>query len=239
MIKVARPAQRSSILAVIPARGGSKGIPRKNLRRVGGLSLVGRAIRAAADSGEIDQVIVSTEDAEVRAETLRCGAIVRDRPMELADDRASVIDVIVDALTDFEGSSGNVVTAIVVVEPTSPFRTADHVRRTVLKHLEQRSRSTVTVCPLERKPENIFRKGETLLPYVEQPLERFARRQDMAHLCRVNSAVYVVDRDAFLAERSLLMQPIGYVEMTTLESLNIDEELDLEWAAFLAERYAL
>lgn len=232
-------SDRLPVLAVIPARGGSKGIARKNLREIGGISLLGRAVRAAVGSGAVDHVLVSTEDREVAAEARRHAAAVRDRPLELAGDAAAVVDVVLDALEQVERAWGRAVRTVVLVEPTSPFRTSEHVRRAVRQHVEGRANSTVTVCDLERKPENIFRKGEVLAPYVERPRERFARRQDMAHLCRINSALYVVDRDAFLARRSLLIDPIGYIEMTALESVNVDEVLDLEWAAFLAERHGL
>ena len=229
-----------TVLAIVPARGGSQGVRRKNLREVGGISLVGRAVRAARECELIHHVVVSTEDKEIRAEALRYGAEVPfARPPELADDATGTLQVVAHAVEQFERLSGLAVGTVVLLEPTSPFRTASHVRWALTKHAEGRFRTTITVCPLERKPENIFVKADALVRYIKQPHERFIRRQDMQHLCRLNSAVYVLDRQALFAEQSLLVDPIGYVEMSALESVNIDEELDLEWAQFLADKYGL
>ena len=227
-------------LAIIPARGGSKGVKRKNLRRIGGLSLLQRAIDGARKSGMIDHVLVSTDDQGIQEEAARAGAEVPFlRPAPLADDQAASADVVAHAIEQFERLSGETAHTIVLLEPTSPFRNAENIRRALLKFAEGTCRSVVSVCPLERKPENIFVKGPTLEPYIKQPHERFARRQDMHHLCRLNSAVYVVSRDAFMQERRFLLDPIGYVEMTPLESINIDEELDLEFAELVAKEYGL
>lgn len=227
-------------LAIIPARGGSKGVPRKNLRFVGGLSLLQRAIDGARKSGMIDHVLVSTDDEEIQKEAARAGAEVPFlRPAALADDQTASADVVAHAVEQFERLAGARPDTIVLLEPTSPFRNAESIRRALLKYAEGTCRSVVSVCPLERKPENIFIKGPTLEPYIRQPRERFARRQDMHHLCRLNSAIYVVNRDAFMQEKRFLLEPIGYVEMTPLESINIDEELDLEFAELVAKEYGL
>ena len=102
-------------------------------------------------------------------------------------------------------------------------------------------RSVISVCPLERKPENIFSKddGQMLERYIEKPLETFNCRQDMDSLCRLSSGIYVVGRDDFMSEGRLVIDPVGYVEMSGLESVNIDEEIDLLLAEIVAERYRL
>src|SRR5438876_1213415 len=82
---------------------------------------------------------------------------------------------------------------------------------------------------LERKPENIFVKNGHLRRYIEQPREHFSRRQNMAHLCRLNSAVYVVGRDNLMAGE-LTPEPVGWVEMDAKSSINIDTPVDLAFA---------
>ena len=94
---------------------------------------------------------------------------------------------------------------------------------------------------MERKPQNIFVKhpGQTLERYIVEPRETFDRRQDMAHLCRLSSGIYVVGRDDFMTQRRLVIDPVGYIEMSPLESVNIDEEIDLLLAEIVAERHHL
>ena len=226
-----------NILAVIPARGGSKGVPRKNLRRIGGRSLLARAIGAARDSGAVGTVLVSTDDAEIRGEALAEGAAVPFlRAAELSDDTARAEDVLRDAILRHGEAAGGLARTVVLLEPTSPFRTARHVADALALFRSGRFRSVVSVCPLERKPENIFRKGPPLEPYIRDPQEHFATRQDMAGLCRINSAIWVVDVEDFLREGHLLLPLIGSIGMTAEESINIDSELDLLLAGLVAER---
>ncbi len=97
--------------------------------------------------------------------------------------------------------------------------------------------SVISVCPLERKPQFIFAKeGDRLERYIKEPNETFERRQDMGHLCRLSNVVWVVRAVEFLANRRLLMEPVGYVESDGVEQVNIDEPLDLDFADFLARR---
>lgn len=231
------------MLGVIPARGGSKGVPRKNLRCVGGVSLLRRAVRSAADSGAVDRVVVSTDDAEIRAEALAAGAEAPFlRPAALAADESPTVDVVAHAVDAWEAVSGERVDTIVLLEPTSPFRRATHVRDAVARFREGGCAAVVSVCPLERKPENIFVKAEpsrSLARYIRDPDAGFTTRQAMRHLCRLNSAVYVVGRETFFRTRSVAPAPLGYVEMTGLESINVDEELDLKLAELVAAEYGL
>lgn len=231
-----------TVLALIPARGGSKGVPGKNLRKVGGRSLIERAASAVRDSGVVDQVLVSTDSEEIAEHARKAGAEVPFlRPAELASDAASMVPVIRHAITAFEGFAGVKVDTLVFTEPTVPFRTADHVEKAMERFRRSDCRSVITVCPLERKPENIFVKGADghLARYIREPSEHFTNRQDMAVLCRLSSGVYVVGRDTFMDADSLVVDPVGFVETTALESINIDEEIDFLLAEVVAERFGL
>lgn len=227
-------------VAIIPARGGSKGVPRKNLQPVGGVSLLARAIHAATASGVIDRVIVSTDDTEIAEAARAAGAEVPFlRPAELASDTATSVDAIRHTVLELI-KQGQAVDSLILLEPTSPFRTAEHVRAAVVRFRQGDVRSVITVCPLERKPENIFRKHDDHLSrYIQVPAAHFERRQDMDMLCRLNSAVYVVSGADFLASGAFVIEPAGYVEMTELASVNIDTPDQLEFANLLASRYKL
>lgn len=228
-------------LALIPARGGSKGVPRKNLRSVGGRSLIARAVGAARGVDGIDHVLLSTDDEEIAAEGRRCGAEVPFlRPADLADDKAAIGPVIMHALESFEHHAGVVVDTLVLLEPTSPFRATEHVRRAIERFRVGDCRSVISVCPLERKPENIFVKADGLLEkFVKGPQVAFTRRQEMEQLCRLNSAIYVIGRRDFIEAGRLVVEPMGFVEMNGMESINIDEELDLLLAEVVADRFGL
>ena len=227
-------------LAIIPARGGSKGVPRKNLRLVGGRSLLARAIDAARESGMIDRVVVSTDDEEIAAEARRCGAEVPFlRPAELASDQSAIEPAIAHAIDNFERTAGLAVQTLVLIEPTSPFRNAGHVRAALVRFQAGDCRSVISVCPLERKPENIFAKSDRILERYVRNATPHVRRQDMGHLCRLNSAVYVIGRDTFKNAGRLVVEPVGFVEMTGMESINIDEELDLIVSEVVASRFGL
>ena len=227
-------------LALIPARGGSKGVPRKNLRLVGDRSLLSRAIDAARESGMVDYVTVSTDDHEIAAEAQRCGAEVPFlRPAALADDQSAIGPVIAHAIENFERVAGLAVAILVLIEPTSPFRNAGHVKAALERFHAGDCRSVISVCPLERKPENIFAKSNGFLQRYIRDATHYDRRQDMGHLCRLNSAIYVVGRDTFLDAEKLIVEPVGFVEMTAIESVNIDEEIDLIIAETVADRFGL
>lgn len=227
-------------LAIIPARGGSKGVPGKNLRVVGGRSLLARAIDAARESGMIDHVVVSTDDEGIAAEARRCGAEVPfQRPAALASDKSAIEPAIKHAIDNFERAAGLAVQTLVLIEPTSPFRNAGHVRAALERFQAGDCRSVISVCPLERKPENIFAKSDGFLQRYIREAVPYVRRQDMGHLCRLNSAVYVVRRDTFKDTGKLVVEPVGFVEMTGMESINIDEELDLVVAEVVASRFGL
>lgn len=231
-----------SVLAIIPARGGSKGIPRKNLCQVGGRTLIERAITAAQDSGVVDHVLVSTDDPEIADVARKAGAEAPFlRPVELATDVSPVLPVIRHAITAFESHSGTTVSLIVFTEATVPFRNAHHIREAVERYLTGGCKSVISVCPLERKPQNIFIRHEDglLERYIKSPDQKFTRRQDMAHLCRLSSGVYVVGRDDFMATNSLAIEPIAFTNMSAIESVNIDEEIDLLLANLVAKRYGL
>lgn len=231
-----------SVLALIPARGGSKGVPGKNLKEIGGRSLIARAVDAARQSGVCDHVLVSTEDAAIAEEARRAGAEVPFlRPPELAEDETAMPPVIAHAIETYEEHIGQQIETLVFLEATVPFRRPDHISAAVARYREGDVNSVVTVCPLERKPENILEKlaDRTVERYIRDPQNVFARRQDMEHICRISSGAYVVGRDTWYVDQQLVVAPVGFVEMDAHESVNIDSEIDLMLAELIAARYGI
>lgn len=220
-------------VAIIPARGGSKGIPRKNLREVGGVPLVVRAIRVGLAASRVDRVVVTTDDEEIAAVARSAGAEVVMRPPKLAADDTPTLPVLKFVLESLErdGWSADIV---VLLEPTSPFRSPEVVDACIAKLDDPAVRSAATVTQLERNPYNIFEvEGDRAKRFIQEPAGIFTRRQQFIHLKRINGCIYVARTDTVRAGR-LLEEPMRVVEMTAEDSVNIDTPLDLEMARLLA-----
>ena len=233
-------AERGDIVALVPARGGSKGIPRKNLCVVGGVSLVARAVHCGLAAARVTRTLLSTDDAEIAAAGEAAGAEVVMRPAELATDDAPTIAV-VEHVVDQLRADGRPPAAVLILDPTSPFRTPDVVDACVDKLLDGETRTVLTVTQLERNPRYIFAvdgDGDRARRFIERPDPSFARRQDFQHLKRVNGCVYAMRPDN-LNSGSIVAEPIRVVEMPPERSINIDTEIDLLVAELVAERYGL
>ncbi len=225
------------ICAIVPARGGSKGVVRKNLRLVAGRSLVAHAIRSARGSQLVDRVIVSTDDEEIARVARQEGADVPFmRPASLASDDAPAQPVVEHAITYVEERDGRV-DSVVLLQPTSPLRRACHVDEAVRLFLDSGVDSVVSVCEVEHSPYWMYRmEGDSLHPFTfDQELNR-ARRQALPTLYRPNGAIYVMSRRLLMEDRMVIgASPRPYV-MSRQDSIDIDDELDLELAEWLSSR---
>jgi len=219
-------------VAIVPARGGSKGLPRKNLRTVGGVPLVVRAVDAARAAATVDAVWVSTEDAEIAAVAREAGAEVVDRPPPLATDDAQGDAVLRHALEHLRGLGWQPAVAV-LLQPTSPLRRAADIDGCIALFHERRAASVFSLCAAEHHPGKavVLRDGRVEPFTNERDLE--ARRQDMAEIYRQNGAVYVVRVADFLTGGRLYRRPcFGYV-MDRRDSIDIDDETDLRIAEVL------
>jgi CMP-N,N'-diacetyllegionaminic acid synthase len=217
-------------VAFVPARGGSKGLPRKNLAEVGGVSLVGHAVRLAMGIAEIDEVVVSSDDEEILAEGRRHGARVDRRPSALASDTTSTIEVLREYL-DREPE----VEVLVLLQPTSPLRDATDVRACLVRLDE--TDSAVTVTDVEHPVQWTFELGASgrLEPVLGWEAV-VGRRQEAGPAVRLNGAVYAVRAERVRAGRGLVDEGTIGVTMPAERSIDIDDELDLAMARWLHER---
>jgi CMP-N,N'-diacetyllegionaminic acid synthase len=227
------------MLGIVPARGGSKGIPRKNLALLDGRPLISWTIQAALESGAFERLIVSTDDSEIAEVARREGADVPFlRPAEFAGDVAPAIGVIRHAfdalgLGLLDSSSG-----VAYLQPTSPFRTAAQLREAVELFKEHQPDTLVSV---QRVPHNMVPGGQ-MVPvgechplWLESPASQVLRRQEKAATyARNGPAILIVSaRDVLKHGRLYGERVLGY-EMDRLSSLDIDDPLDLEMARRLA-----
>jgi len=221
-------------LCVIPARGGSEGLPGKNLAKVGGKSLVRRAVEAAINSCRCSQVLCSTDSDAIADEAVRAGAVVPfRRPAEFASNTAATIDVVIHAVTDAEARLGRPIDLVCTVEPTTPMRTGDDIRAAVdlLVGADPPADSAVSICEVtDAHPAWLRKIDNALMVAYFSDLPEPTRRQDLT--CypvpyRRNGAVYVSRRDVVMGGHSLYgRRCIPYV-MPPERSINIDTELDL------------
>lgn len=202
---------------MIPARGGSKGLHRKNALPLAGIPLVVRAVRAAAQAETVTRTVVSTDDAEIAALARAEGAEVIARPPELSDDESRTEQALQHALDQVGGSFDYVVT----LEPTSPLRTAATIDLCVRLADEREAGSIVTVVEVL---DNLGR----LVDGQFEPLDPSAprRRQDRAPLYREVGTVYVTRTSSLLRTGAVLSAPVHAVIVDAEEGIDINTPLD-------------
>jgi len=213
-----------SVLGVIAARGGSKGVPRKNVRIVNGKPLIAWTIEAGKSSKYIDRLVLSSDDAEIIAVSTSFGCEAPFvRAAELASDASGSIEVVLDAVARCPGYDW-----VVLLQPTSPLRVASDIDGTLEKAFSQKAPAGVTICPAEESPYwmvSIDSSGE-LMPLI--PASPVVRRQDLPKAYLLNGAVYAADCAWLETQRSFIGKgTIGY-EMPLDRSADIDTEQDLE-----------
>ena len=231
--------QGLSVLAVVPARGGSKSIPRKNLKTVGGISLVGRAARVARGLDWIDAAVLSTDDEEIRAEGVRHGLDAPFlRPDEFAGDRAGSIPMWRHAWLESEAHYGRTFDVSVLLEPTSPLRRPDDVERTVTALLEsgRRAAATVSPTPAHFTPHKTLTvDGDGVIGFYLPEGSRHALRQTIPEYWHRNGLCYAVRRSTLVDGGTIIEDDCAAVPVTR-PVVNIDEEWELELAEWLLSR---
>ena len=222
-----------SVLALIPARGGSKGVPRKNVRDAGGRPLIAWTIEAARNSAYVDRVVVSSDNQEIIEVARQWGAEVPfTRPAELARDETPSLDVALHAL-DALGAFDY----LVLLQPTSPLRTAAHIDACIRLCQESGASSAVSVTPAEQSPYWMyFVDAAGRMDRVLAPPAGATRRQDLPRAYALNGAVYVVRTEALRAGRRFVFDDSTAFEMPAEASFDIDTELDLTIVKALIER---
>lgn len=223
------------ILAVIPARGGSKGIPRKNIKELGGKPLIAWTIECAKKSKYLDRIIVSTDDEEIARIAKEWGADVPFmRPAELAQDDTPGIAPILHAAEFLKGEY----THIVVLQVTSPFRSANDVDETIKKCIDNVADTCVSVTKAEASPFWMYTldEGEKLKPLLKVDEEFYYQRQKLPVVYQLNGAVYVVTSEYLLREKKMISNDtLGYV-MVDDRSLDIDKMSDFLLAEKILEQ---
>jgi N-acylneuraminate cytidylyltransferase/CMP-N,N'-diacetyllegionaminic acid synthase len=225
------------IIAVIPARGGSKGLVGKNVMPLRGKPLVVWTIEQALLCGYIDRTIVSTDDGNIADIARRHGADVPFiRPLELATDRSSTMDVLVHAL-DFVGREGKAYDIVVLLQPTSPLRHHSDISGAIKFFFEKRALAVVSVCQTEHHPfwTNTLPDDGCMKEFIRPEVENKAR-QDLPDYYRISGSLYVADVVSLLTERTFYGERTFAYIMPKERSVDIDSLMDFQFADFLLSK---
>ena len=231
------------VLGVIPARGGSKGILRKNLRLLAGQPLIAHAIQAAKQAGSLDRLIVTTDDEEIRQAALRCGAEAPFlRPKELAEDLTPDLPVFEHVLAWLAEQERCVPEILVHLRPTSPLRRPEDIDegvRLLLAHPE--ADSVRSVCTPSQNPFKMWRiVGGRLQPLVQGPgPEPYnTPRQQLPDVWWQTGEVDVTRRQTILGKRSMTGDVILPLVTEYRRPLDLDSAADLEYAELMLAKRA-
>jgi len=215
------------VTALIPARGGSKSVKKKNIRSLGDKPLVAWSIDVALSVPEIDRVVVSTDDPEIAACATEYGAEVADRPGKLSTDDALVIDAIRYHLREWQESK-QPTDILVLLEPTCPFRSQEDIERCLESLVEDACDSVATFQQAEVNPHRTWRLQDGHPAPFISGANPWQPRQQLPPAYQLNGGVY-----AFVADRlpdqgvSLLFSNSRGVPMPAHRSVDIDSEIDL------------
>lgn len=226
------------ILAIVPARGGSKGIPNKNLRLLDGKPLILHTLDAAGQAPGLAGIVVSTDSPFIAEVAARPGVICIKRPVDLASDLAPTQPVVVHALHAFETGSGLAMDAVLLLQPTSPLRSAQDITDSINRFISEQPADSLISCydGSACHPEIMYRiDGNRIRPFLTGGGAP-RRRQNFEPVFVRNGAIYITSR-TLLVDRERLVgdRPLAFC-MPRERSVNIDGLEDLALAEFLLVR---
>jgi len=229
-------AAGATMLALIPARGGSKGLPGKNIRPMAGLPLIAHTIRAARAAANVTRVVVSTDCADIAAVALMHGAEVPFlRPPELASDTSLAIDAYLHACTTLETQGAPRIDELVVLLPTSPLRRADDIDGAIRAYRQRQAEAVISVTPSAHPLQwaKVVDAQGVLRDAMPGAFDTMANRQALTQTFMPNGAIYVFSR-ALLERRQGYYHERTYAyEMPKERSIDIDDQFDFTIAQFL------
>jgi CMP-N,N'-diacetyllegionaminic acid synthase len=226
------------ILGIIPARGGSKGVPRKNLRLLAGRPLIAYTIEAASSSNLLRDFLVSTDDGEIAEVAQTLGAKVLQRPPELAQDDTPMAPVLEHAVRWYAEQEGELPEVAVILQPTAPLRRSAHIDACLQLLLDCDAGSVVSVSPVPGHfhpawQYTVTPEGELRMFTGEALAQIPTSRQDLSMTYSRNGAMYAFRTAGFLEGHTFYVPPCLAYRMKAEESVNIDSEDDF----WLAEKY--
>ncbi|MFV8226345.1 pseudaminic acid cytidylyltransferase [Christiangramia aquimixticola] len=216
-------------LCIIPARGGSKRIPKKNIRNFLGKPIIAYSIEAALDSELFEEVMVSTDDEEIAAIALKCGAEVPFmRSANNADDYATTVDVLIEVIETYK-SLGLEFENIACLYPSAPFTTSEKLKEAYSNLRTKKLDAVFPVMPYSFPIQRSLKMNNGKLEYFYPEFEN-SRSQDLEKSYHDAGQFYFLNTVGLLKNKSMLSQNAGGILITELEAQDIDNELDWKLA---------
>ncbi|MFC2035013.1 cytidylyltransferase domain-containing protein [Chloroflexota bacterium] len=226
-------SKKPNIIAIIPARGGSKGIPHKNIKLLNGKPLIYYTINEAKKSKYLCRLIVSTEESEIAEIAKGFKAEVIERPIELAQDDTPSLPVFQQVVKYLEEVGNFHPDIIVVLQPTTPLRTIEDIDGAIELFLNTDCNSVVSVCCVEHPPHWMYTLEEGRLKPLIKDEREITRRQDASITYRLNGAVYVIHRNILMEQNRVMDNNTRPFIMPLERSIDIDTDLDFKLAGLL------
>ena len=219
--------KEKTYLAIIPARGGSKRLPRKNLLDLNGKPLVSWSIEAGLNSKYIDKVVVTSDDADILNIAKYYGVLSINRPVELSSDTATTFDTVEHAIENI-----NYYDYIVLLQPTSPLRAEWHIDKAIEFLINKEADAIVSVCEMEHSPlwSNTLDDTLSMAEFLTKSIKN-KRSQELDSYYRKNGAIYICDTKKKIKEKGFFIENGIYAfKMNREASIDIDNEIDLQLA---------
>ncbi|MTI59276.1 MAG: acylneuraminate cytidylyltransferase family protein [Firmicutes bacterium] len=224
------------VLSIILARSGSKGIPKKNIKKLKGKPLISYTIEEAVKSKYIDRIIISTDDFQIGEIAKQYGAEVPFlRPKELATDKATSEDAMIHTINWLEKNEEYKSDYVMLLQPTSPLRRVEDIDKSLEKLIIINGDSLISLCEADKHPAWMMEiKDNTAVPFYSEKIE-YNRRQELPKIYNINGAIYITKTNLFLKYKSRWAgKTIPYI-MPKERSIDIDDNFDWKVVESLME----
>jgi CMP-N,N'-diacetyllegionaminic acid synthase len=225
---------KHDFFAVIPARAGSKGIPGKNMQLIGGKPMIQFTMEAALASSGLGITIVSTDDPKVKELAIKIGINVPfTRPRNLSTDVAGSSDVLVHALEWYKSNNNQYPNNIVLLQPTSPFRSANDIEQAVKLFINSRKKRLISACELMQQPNDcLIQNDDGSYKRIEVGLKisKHTGRQAFSDAIFIDGAIYISNVDEFLKTGDIIGEDSEVMMLPQSHTIDIDTPFDLELA---------
>ena len=227
--------KKLNTLCTVCLRGGSKGVPGKNLRPLLGKPLMEYTILQAMESQLLDDIVISTDSEDIASIARKMGLHVWFlRPKHLASDQAAKIPVIIHALHEAEKYYNKKYSIIVDLDATSPLREMSDIDKSMEQFLNADSSNLVTVCKARKNPYfNMIEKRNGQYKIVKEMETPIIRRQDAPEIFEMNASIYIWKRSCLLSNQSIINKDTDCYVMPEDKSLDIDSESDFRYVEYL------
>ena len=230
------------ILAIIPARGGSKGIPYKNIKLLNGIPLIEYTTTSAIKSRYINRIVVSTDDAQIADLSINLGVEVPFlRPSYLANDDSPSLPVFIHTLQELEKLDGYKPDIIIILQPTSPLRLTSHIDEALELYLTSNCDSLVSICdvPHNMNPFSVMNidSSSMLKNFMDFDEKNNLRQKKPNFVARNGAGIYIFNYDCLMKKNSIYGNTIVGYRMDKISSIDIDDYFDWEVASlFLSKK---